>query len=60
MTFSAYSFGHLLKTVELVEDEIPFFWYHSTEDGRLRRLQIDFIKAHSFGHSVFDRLPRDF
>ena len=36
----AYSFGHLLKTVELVEDNIPFFWYPSTENGRLRRLQI--------------------
>ena len=56
----AYSFGHLLTTVELVEDKIPFFWYHSTENGRLRRLQIIFIKAHTFGHSVFGRLSRDF
>ena len=58
--FRPYSFGHLLKTVELVEDQIPFFWYPSTENGRLRRLQITFIKSHSFGHSVFGRLPRDF
>ena len=41
----AYSFGHLLKTVELVD--FPDF----------RSL---FTKAHSFGHSVFGRLPRDF
>ena len=55
-----YSFGHLLKTVELVEDKIPFFLYPSTENGRLRRLQIAFIKAHSSGYSVFGRLQRDF
>ena len=34
-TFWVYSFGHLLKTVELVKDKIPFFWYYSTENGRL-------------------------
>ena len=56
----AFSFGHLLKTVGLEEEKILFYWYTSTENGRLCRLQIAFfIKAHSFGHSVFGRLPRD-
>ena len=60
LLLKAYSFGHLLKTVELVKDQMLFFGYPSTENGRLRRLQIAFIKAHSFGHSVFSRYPRDF
>ena len=49
----AYSFGHLLKTVELVEDEIPFFWYPSTENGRLRRLQIAFHESPFFWSFCF-------
>ena len=53
----AFSFGHLLKTVELVEEKISFFWSSSTENGRLRRLKITFYKSpffhDSFGHSVF-------
>ena len=40
----AYSFGHLLKTVELVEDKSPFFWYHS------------FFSAKSANFTVF-RIP---
>ena len=51
-TLRAYSFGHLLKTVELVEDKILFFWYPSTENGRLRRLQIAFCKSLFFLLSV--------
>ena len=58
-TLRAYSLGHLLKTVELVEDKIPFF-------GTLLPKTVDFtdfislfMKVHSFGHSVFGRLPRD-
>ena len=44
-SFRAYSFGHLLKKVELVENKIPFFWYPSTENGRLRRLEMAFHKS---------------
>ena len=40
--------GHLLKAVELVEDKIPFFWHPSTENERLRRLQITFYKSPFF------------
>ena len=56
----AHSFGHLLKTVELVEDKTLLF-------GTLLPKTVDFadfrsllIKAHSSGHSVFSRFPRDF
>ena len=48
LTAKAYSFKHLLKSVELVGAEIPFFWHRSTENGKLRSLQISFTKAYSF------------
>ena len=51
--YRAYTFGHLLKTVELVQDKIPFFWYPSTENGRLRRLQIAFYESPFFWSFCF-------
>ena len=42
--FKGLFFWASSKTIELVEDKIQFFWYHSTENGRRRRLQIVFIK----------------
>ena len=51
----AYSFGHLLKTVDFAEAEIPFFITTQPKTVDFADFRSFFTKAHSLGHSVFGR-----